>query len=102
MGSSFPRGGGGTEKADKRTGCIGVMITGGDDDGIAVATTGVLILNDLCARFAVALELDRDVEEAADDEAGDVDELLDDVVIFRRLRRRAEASDDDDEADELV
>lgn len=99
VGCSFTNGGGGTVKAGRRIGRMGS--TGGV---IAGTAAGGLVqrLDDFDDRFTGERERDRDVEEAADVEAGDVEELLDDVVIFRRRRRRADASDDDDEADELL
>lgn len=100
IGCSFTNGGGGTVKADRTIGSIGTTASG------IVATAGgglKLRLVDFDDRLTGERDRDRDVEDAADDEAGDVDELLEDVVTFRRRRRRADASeDDDDDADELL
>lgn len=98
VGCSLTNGGGGTVKADRRIGSTGGVGVGND----AMAGGLLLRLDDFDDRFTGDRDRDRDVEEAADVEAGDVEELLVDVVIFRRRRLRADASDDDDEADELV
>lgn len=100
VGCSFTNGGGGTVKADRRIGRMGT--TGGVSGGIFAMAGGLILrLDDFDDRLTGDRERDRDVEEATDVEAGDVDEL-DDVVSFRRRRRRTDASEDDDDGDELV